>query len=249
MSVSDNIDFKCFAVIVAGGKGLRMSSDQRKQYMVLEGIPVLVRTLQVFDRHPRVDEIILVVPEKDLAFCRDTLIRPYKISTPFHMVPGGVTRQDSVSNGLARAETLSDNHAQSLLLVHDGVRPFIRKALVDDCLDNARQTGACIPALQMTDTVKKSLDGEQIADTFDRKVLYRAQTPQVFRLDLILSAFANAEKSNFTGTDDASILEHAGIPVHLVPGDMFNIKLTTPRDLVMARFLLDRKDSGRSDDI
>ncbi len=240
---SEKKKLRHFAVIVAGGKGLRMQSDLKKQYMVLDKVPVLVRSLLVFDRHPRVDEIILVVPETDMAFCRDSLVAPFNIATALHLVPGGITRQDSVTNGLAKAKTLSANSKESLVLVHDGVRPFVEPELVDACLDKAIEVGACIPALQLTDTIKMSTDGRQISETLDRNLLYRAQTPQVFRLDLLLSAFAQAKKTGFSGTDEASILEHAGIPVHLVPGNLFNIKLTTPRDLDLAEFLLGRNKS------
>ena len=231
---------KVFAVIVAGGRGLRMQSDRKKQYMVLDKIPVLVRTLMVFDRHFRTDEIILVVPESDADFCRHDLIAPYEIKTPLHIVPGGITRQDSVNNGLDKVDKLSANPKTTLVSVHDGVRPFVSPELVDACLDKAMETGACIPSLQLTDTIKMSKGGTQVNETLDRSRLYSAQTPQVFRLDLILSAFTHAEKTGFSGTDEASVLEHAGIPVHMVPGALFNIKLTTPRDLDLADFLLSR---------
>jgi len=230
------------AVIVAGGKGVRMQSDLKKQYMTLDGIPVLVRTITAFDSHPCVDEIILVVPKTDLDYCRDELIRPVALSAPLHIVPGGISRQDSVSAGLAMANYLSADNKSTLVLVHDGVRPFVNPSLVDACLDKAKETGACIPVIEISDTVKEIRAESRISKTLDRRILFRAQTPQVFRLDRILAAFSHALKNDFSGTDEASILEHAHIPVHTVDGDPFNIKLTTPQDLLLAEFILKERD-------
>ncbi|WDP86131.1 MAG: 2-C-methyl-D-erythritol 4-phosphate cytidylyltransferase [Desulfobacter sp.] len=241
MTKASHIDgVRRVAVIVAGGRGVRMASDQKKQYLVLDGIPVLVRTLMAFDAHPRVDDIILVVPGTDMGFCQKELMASFEPLTPLYWAKGGQTRQESVENGLAVAANFCSNHGKTLVLVHDGVRPFVSAALVDACLDKARETGACIPGLEISDTVKKVADNDQIKTTLDRDSLFRAQTPQVFRLDLILAGFDNARKTRFQGTDEASILEHANIPVHVVKGDRFNFKLTCPEDLVMARFLLRR---------
>lgn len=232
---------KNMAVIVAGGKGLRMGASLKKQYLSLDGIPVLVRTLMAFDIHPRVDEIILVVPQTDIAYCRETLIKPNTLTRPVHLVPGGLSRQDSVACGLVMAHSLSTDTKSSFVLVHDGVRPFVDPAITDRCLDKAKKKGGCIPVLGISDTVKEVRGDCQIVKTLDRGRLFNAQTPQVFRLDLILSAFAHAGKTDFSGTDEASVLEHAGIPVYTVSGDPFNIKLTTPRDLVLAQFLIEKK--------
>lgn len=233
---------KNLAVIVAGGKGVRMQSSRKKQYMALDGIPVLVRTLMAFDRHPRVDEIILVVPETDLSYCRDTLVMPAGLTTSLHLVPGGITRQDSVCAGLATAESLCVDNESTLVLVHDGVRPFVSQSLVDNSLNKAKESGACIPALEISDTVKEIRADQRISRTLDRSVIFRAQTPQAFRLDLILTAFSHAAKTGFSGTDEASILEHAGIPVYTVAGDPLNIKLTTPHDLTLAEFFLKKEN-------
>ncbi|HCY83811.1 MAG TPA: 2-C-methyl-D-erythritol 4-phosphate cytidylyltransferase [Desulfobacteraceae bacterium] len=229
------------AVVVAGGKGLRMQSEVKKQFMVLDGIPVLMRTLMVFDSHPHVDDMVLVVPASDLKFCRDELLAAFDLSTPLHLVAGGVTRQDSVRNGLTHVAGILGDKTSAVVLVHDGVRPFVSAALIDTCLDAAKDTGACIPALQVSDTVKESCDGNTIDRTLDRSKLFRAQTPQVFGLNTILGAFDHAAATGFSGTDEASILEHAGIPVRMVPGERFNIKLTTPEDLDLAGYLLKRK--------
>ncbi len=239
MSDPGRLNFsKHIAVIVAGGKGVRMKSGIKKQFMDLEGIPVLIRTLKAFDTCGQVDEIILVAPEPDLAFCGNTLIHPGTFALPVHLVKGGITRHDSVANGLAAARDLSAQPENTLVLIHDGVRPFINKTLVSRCIKGAREYGACIPTVRITDTIKKADRNGIIQCTLDRNCLYRAQTPQVFRLDLILKAFSHARQTGFRGTDEASVCEHAKIPVLTVAGDRFNIKLTTPDDLLFARLIL-----------
>ncbi len=227
------------AVVVAGGKGLRMQSDIKKQYIQLGGLPILARTLSVFVRHPRVDRTILVVPESDLDYCRREIVPAVSDSQRIALVGGGNKRQDSVANGLATAKTMvAVDNSCPLVLVHDGVRPFVPRQLIDQCIKKARKTGACIPALNITDTIKKADSTGCIIDTLDRSRLYRAQTPQVFRLDLLISAYDKAAATGFIGTDEASMLEHAGLPVHIVAGDPFNIKLTTPEDIHLAEFIL-----------
>lgn len=230
--------FRHIAIIVAGGKGQRMQSRQKKQYMELAKIPVLTRTIMVFESHEKICDIILVVPEEDGEFCRESILEPFDFKTPIHLVNGGIRRQESVFNGLKKACELTLSFDKTMVLIHDGVRPFIGKTLIDDCIAKAIINGACIPAVKITDTVKKVLDGQKIAKTLDRDFLYKAQTPQVFRLDLVLRAYAHAKATLFDGTDDASLMEHAGLLVCVTNGSLFNIKLTTPEDLSLARYLL-----------
>lgn len=230
--------FRHIAIIVAGGKGQRMQSPQKKQYLELNKIPVLTRTITVFESHEKICDIILVVPKEDSVYCRETILEPFGFKTPVHLVAGGTRRQDSVFNGLKKACELSPLFDSTLVLIHDGVRPFVEKNLIDDCIARAVISGACIPAVKITDTVKKVLADQQIDSTLDRDVLYKAQTPQVFRLDLVLKAYSHAAATAFTGTDDASLMEHAGLPVCVTNGSLFNIKLTIPDDLFWARTLL-----------
>lgn len=226
-----------YAVVVAGGSGKRMKSDQKKQYLDLGGIPVITRTLGVFDAHPGIRGIVLVVPGPDLETFRGQYIQPYGIQKEIHLTAGGETRQDSVSNGLACVKERAGDFTRTLVLIHDGVRPFISVRLMDRLMETAMEKGGCIPVLGLTDTVKE-ISGNRVTRTVDRESLFRVQTPQVFRLDLILSAFQHAEKSGFSGTDDASVLEHAGQPVYTTEGSKYNIKLTTPEDLVLAGYIL-----------
>jgi len=237
---------KNIAVVVAGGKGLRMQSAVKKQFIDLDGRPVIVHTLSAFDEHHRVDEIILVVPEQDLDFIRNNIFSRFSFSTPLHMIKGGATRQDSVDNGIAKAMQICAQAETTWVMIHDGVRPFVGKDLIDRCLEGAWENGACIPALGISDTVKRVDENGRIICTLDRDGLFRAQTPQVFRLDLILRAAAHAKDAGFLGTDEASVCEHAKIPVKMVEGGTFNIKLTSPRDLAFASIILQAKKEAES---
>lgn len=233
--------FKNIAVVVAGGKGLRMQSTVKKQFIDLEGVPVIVHTLAAFDRHRRVEEIILVVPEPDLDFTRNDLMHRFSFSTPVHIIKGGVTRQDSVGNGLDKALKICARPETTFVLIHDGVRPFVGESLVDRCLDGALKNGACIPVLGIFDTVKRGDKNGRIICTLDRDGLFRAQTPQVFRLDLIVKAVSHARNTGFWGTDEASVCEHAKLQVDMVDGAPFNIKLTSPQDLIFAGLIIRAK--------
>jgi len=230
--------FRHLAIIVAAGKGLRMQSREKKQYLKLDNIPVLTRTIKAFDSHGKIDDIILVLPADDKKFCKISIVEPFDFKTPIHFVNGGITRQESVFNGLKKACKLSTSFNKAIVLIHDGVRPFIDGSLIDDCIDKAVVTGGCIPAVKITDTVKKVVDKETISKTLDRDLLFLAQTPQVFRLDLVLKAFEHAKATAFYATDDASIMEHAGFCVSITAGSLFNIKLTNPKDLSLASYLL-----------
>lgn len=228
----------CFPIVVAGGRGTRMGGNIAKQYLSLEDLPVLVRTLAVFDRDPGMDAIIVVVPGSDLAFCRTQILPHRKFRCPIHLTAGGRNRQKSVQNGVVKALALAKDPAQTLVFIHDGVRPFVPATLLNRLREAGARTGACIPVLPVFDTLKQVDDRGRITATVDRSRLFRAQTPQVFYLDRIARALAHAESTGFTGTDDASVMAHAGFEVATVPGDPANIKLTTPHDLALARHLI-----------
>jgi 2-C-methyl-D-erythritol 4-phosphate cytidylyltransferase len=217
------------AIIVAAGKGRRMKAEAPKQYLMLDGLPILSRTLLAVDACPEVDDICLVVPESDMAYCRAAVLAPVRLRAPVKMVAGGAQRQESVYNGLR-----SLAHDDGIVLIHDGVRPFVRPDEIRCCIDAAKIHGACIPGLPVSDTLKAVGDGGDIIKTIDRDRLWRAQTPQTFQYRLIKDAHEKAKRNGVTGTDDASLLERIGETVRVVPGSIFNIKITTPEDLKMA---------------
>ncbi len=226
-----------------------MGSKIKKQYLPLGGMPVLSRTISVFDQCGLCKRIFLVVPEEDMSFCREHVIDPFSFDLPLHLVTGGNSRQDSVYHGLAAARQTAEDMGEirdekkPVVLVHDGVRPLVSRDLIFNCLEKAVATGSCIPVLPCMDTVK-SLDVEEqmITGTLERRSIGFAQTPQVFDMDVLFRAFAHAGKTHFTGTDEASLLEHAGEKVSMVQGDSKNIKLTTTADLAFARYLLKGED-------
>ncbi len=232
----------CYAIIVAGGTGTRMGTSTKKQYLPLGNMPVLSRTIQVFDQCPLIDHIFLVVPEDDISFCRDNIIAPFGFCSPISLVSGGESRQNSVYNGLIAAKQVagSKRDRKQIVLVHDGVRPLVSESLIRDCVEKALITGGCIPVLSSVDTVKcLDVGKSQVAKTLDRNCIGFAQTPQAFDIDILTDAFVHAREMNFTGTDEASLLEHADRVVSIVQGSARNIKITTMSDLVFARSLLE----------
>ncbi len=222
------------AVIVAGGKGLRMRMDVRKQYLPLDGLPILGHTLSVFNACPVITHICLVVPPSDLKYCRQTIVEPVSSSKPVLLAAGGNERQHSVCNGLKALELEPDD----MVVIHDGVRPFVSDRQIRECVDAAQESGAAILAVPVSDTLKLS-DGHGVIDrTLDRQLIWAAQTPQVFRYGLICEAHNRAIMENVVGTDDSFLVERLGIKVSLVQGSRNNLKITTPEDIELARSLM-----------
>ena len=229
---------KNFAIIVSAGQGRRMGTKQKKQYLCLEKKPVLGRTVSIFAQCERINEIILVIPKEDHKYCKDNIIEPLNLSKRIHMVDGGKRRQDSVLNGLKKVGTLITSQTNAMVLVHDGVRPFVDERIINDCIDRANEYGACIPGVKLTDTIKKTDADGCVESTLNRDVLFSAQTPQVFKFDILSRAFDHAQKTRFVGTDDASLVEHLGHSVFITRGSKLNIKITTPDDLVLGQQIL-----------
>jgi 2-C-methyl-D-erythritol 4-phosphate cytidylyltransferase len=226
------------ALIVAAGQGLRMGSAQRKQYLQLCGSPVLVHTLRVFDGCPDIRSIVVVVPSSEMEFCKKEILPSASLESEVKLIAGGRRRQDSVFNGL---QYLGD--AEGVVLIHDGVRPLVSMALIQACVQGANQWGACIPAVKVMDTLKQIDTEGNILGTIPREMICLAQTPQAFRLPIIRRAHLEARRMGLEATDDASLLEALGMPVHVLAGSRENIKITTPEDLVYAEALLKLRES------
>jgi 2-C-methyl-D-erythritol 4-phosphate cytidylyltransferase len=222
-----------YAVIVAAGKGVRMSCTTRKQYLELEGVPLLSLTLKAFDKCSSIDEIILVVPAGDIGFCIEKIINPAGIKKKVTPVAGGLKRQDSVYNGL-----LAVDEKKSTVVIHDGVRPFVNFSSIEECIREAVLHGACILGQPASDTVKLADGSGYIEKTLERDFVWLAQTPQTFDYSLIKKAHDRARKEGFRGTDDASLVERLGEKVKIIRGSINNIKITTPEDLAIARSIL-----------
>lgn len=224
---------KVHAIIVAAGKGIRMSDSVRKQYIALDGMPMLSRTLGVVNRCDLIDRIIVAVPEDDIDFCRNEIIPAANMEKESILVIGGARRQDSVYNSLKSIET-----DDGVVLIHDGVRPFVNSEHLLACIKVAQEHGACILGIPAFDTVKHVNAKNEIIQTQKRDTLWLAQTPQAFQLQLIKKAHEIAKQEGFMGTDDASLVERLGGVVKIIPGSRSNIKITNQEDLKLARALL-----------
>jgi 2-C-methyl-D-erythritol 4-phosphate cytidylyltransferase len=222
-----------YAIIVAAGKGNRMNGSVRKQYLALDGIPILGRTLNIFDSCSQVSQIIVVVPDEDLDFCRNEILTPAKLQKDVKLIAGGLERQDSVYNALKIIEP-----DEGIVIVHDGVRPFVRQKHLVDAINGAEEFGACILGIPAFDTVKEVNPKNEIIQTHQRDMLWLAQTPQVFKVKLIQKAHEKAKQEGFMGTDDASLVERLGEAVKIIPGSRRNIKITNPEDLNLARAII-----------
>jgi 2-C-methyl-D-erythritol 4-phosphate cytidylyltransferase/2-C-methyl-D-erythritol 2,4-cyclodiphosphate synthase len=217
------------AIIAAGGYGRRLGAATPKQLLDLGGRTLLQRSVDVFDRCGRVDEIVVVLPP-DLASAGVVALRPTR--KPLAIVAGGARRQDSVANGFDHVVGRAD-----LVVVHDAARPFASEALITRTIDAAAESGAALAALRARDTVKQAAAGGLlVAATLPREAIYLAQTPQAFRADVLRDAVALGRRGT-DATDEAALAEQAGHPVRLVEGEAHNLKITTEDDLVIARAL------------
>ena len=221
------------AIIVAGGKGIRMGGAVRKQYMLLAGKPIVYHTLEVFDACSCIEEIYLVVPPDDLATGSEKWISSLTLHKKIHLVAGGIERQDSVYRGI---QAVSGRQCE-IVVIHDAVRPFVSSIMIEACVDNARVSGACIVGMPAMDTAKLVSSG-QIERTLDRNTIWMAQTPQAFDLNLIRTAHEKARLDRFMGTDDAMLVERLGRKVQIIPGSRLNMKITTPEDLALAEGII-----------
>lgn len=229
---------KVGAVIVAAGRGSRMGTAVSKQFLLLQGKPVAVHTLEAFQHHERIGEIVLVVGAGDVETCTGW-VREYGLSKVKAVIAGGGERQHSVHLGLKELET-------EWVMVHDGVRPFVESAEIETCYAQAQRTGASVLAVPVKDTIKQ-VDAEgMVTATPDRRSLWSIQTPQTFRLNDLLQAYEAAERDGFLGTDDSSLAERIGIRVSVAEGSYRNIKLTTPEDLDYAEYILSDRGANHS---
>lgn len=219
-----------FAVVVAAGVGERMNHAIPKQYLPILGKPVLAHTLEVFERCAAIEEVIPVINARHEDLFLREVWRRYAYRKVKRYVFGGERRQDSVYQGLLALKEYGDD----FVLVHDGVRPLLDEATLWRCVESLREHEAVCCAVPCVDTLKLTEDGKVIRETLDRRKIWRAQTPQGFRVGLLWEALRWAEENHFWGTDDASLVEQLGKPVYLVLGSEDNLKITTPQDLVFA---------------
>lgn len=212
--------------------------DINKQYADVCGIPILARTLRVFQECDSVDSIVVVVNENDIIYCKQNIIVPYGIDKTAAIVAGGETRQRSVYNGLTAIDLPCD-----IIAIHDGARPFIVEDIIDRGISTAFSDGAACTAVPVKDTIKSADPEGLVVETLDRSILWSVQTPQTFRYDVIMQAHNKALENCFEGTDDAVLVERLGYRMKLVMGAYDNIKITTQEDLVFAEGILKARDT------
>lgn len=225
---------KVSAIIPAAGQGTRMGSSIPKQFLLLQGKPILHHTLRAFEASGQVDSVILVVPEKDFAAAEKQWLQGYDIVKK--IVIGGTERQDSVYNGFQALDCDTD-----VVLVHDGVRPFVDADMIQRAIEAAKNFGAAITAIQVNDTIKLSDADGFVEKTVDRSGLWRIQTPQAFQYAVLAEAFLKAIQDSYYGTDEGSLLEYAGKKVKIIEGSEMNIKITRKEDLILGEAILNRR--------
>ncbi|TDL30574.1 2-C-methyl-D-erythritol 4-phosphate cytidylyltransferase [Jeotgalibacillus sp. S-D1] len=219
-------------VIPAAGQGKRMGADRNKLLLEVDGTPIIVHTLNVFEQDHQCRGILLAIHPDDRAQL-EQLLKKHHITKVTSMVDGGKERQQSVHHALQHAK-------EPIVLVHDGARPFIQLTTVQKLVLKAHDTGAAIAAVPVKDTIKKVLNGV-VDQTIERSSLWSIQTPQAFRFSLLMKAYDEAQRTGFAGTDDASLVEQLGENIQVVEADYDNIKLTTKEDLVFAEAIMRKR--------
>jgi 2-C-methyl-D-erythritol 4-phosphate cytidylyltransferase len=225
-----------FAILPAAGLGTRMAGPQPKQFLYLDGVPILIHSLRAFAAVDRVTGIYVAVRKTEIERV-EAQVAEYGFKGKVHVVEGGDNRQESVVHALAAVPASPDD----IVLVHDAVRPLIDTATIDRTIDAVAQFGAAIVGLPAVDTIKqveRTAHGALITATIPREFVVLAQTPQGFRFGVLQKAMADATAEGFVGTDEASVIERAGLPVAVVHGSQVNLKITQPGDLELAEFYL-----------
>ena len=220
-------------LIPAAGSGARMGGDIAKPFLQLGGREILARTLDAFEHCAVISEVWVIVAAENVPACQQGIIERYGFRKVCDVVAGGASRQESVWRGLQRVEAAVD-----LVVVHDGVRPFVTDAVLRETLGCAATHGAAVTAVPLRDTLKRISDGGVVETTVPRDNLWRTQTPQAFQRHLLMSAYRQAWERGIHATDDASLIESMGHPVKVVSGSEHNIKITTPEDLNFGEGLL-----------
>ncbi len=231
---------KTAAIIVSAGKSLRFPGEKKKQFLSLAGKPVLCHTLDRFHACSSIDLIELIVSPEDREYCLKEIVEPRGYTKISGVVDGGEQRQDSVGHGIDALPPEVD-----MVVIHDGVRPFVTPEMIDASIEGARKFKAAVIAVPVKETIKRSAPDRFVLETLDRESLWQIQTPQTFRAEVIRRAFRKAIEDHFVATDDAALVERIGIKVYILPGSYSNIKITTPEDLALAHRILQAEEADR----
>lgn len=225
------MDDKIAAIILAGGKGERFHEDLPKQFIEINGIPIIVLTIMAFDEIKEINEIYIVLSREYIEYFKQSILNVYKFVKPINIVVGGVTRQESSYKAVVTLKDKGFNY----VVIHDGVRPFADERIIKDSILTAQIIGACDVVVKTIDTIVK-VQNNKIYDVLNREELCNGQTPQTFKYDIIHKAHINAREKGFeNATDDVSLVRLLGIEVGAVEGDYRNIKITHKLDLEIAK--------------
>lgn len=223
-------------IILGAGKGTRMKKDLNKQYLMLKNKPILAQTIEVFEKCPYIDEIILVINENDYELYKKNILRKYKFKKIVKTINGGEERQNSVYNGL-----LAIHKDTEIVIIHDGARPLVTSSVIEKCIKNAAEYGAVSTGVPIKETIKIITEHNYVDHTPQREKVWITQTPQAFKTKIIKEAHEKAIEDQMLGTDDAMLVERMGLKVKMVESDYENIKITTPEDLITAEAILNHR--------
>lgn len=227
----------CTAIVLAAGRGRRMGTKTAKQYLELQGKPVLAYALEVFEQSSVIDDILLITGEDHIDYCKKEICEKYGIKKVSAVAPGGKERYESVWKALC---ILKERGQSGYVMIHDGARPFLTEDILERVYRQVQTYKACVVGMPVKDTIKLIDKAGQITESPDRSFVWQAQTPQAFAMPLIIEAFEKQMKEDCSHiTDDAMVVERQmGVPVYMVEGSYRNIKITTPEDLMIAQALL-----------
>ncbi|MEY8001898.1 2-C-methyl-D-erythritol 4-phosphate cytidylyltransferase [Clostridium sp. Mt-5] len=220
------------AIIVAAGKGKRMKSNINKQFINIEGKPVLYYSIDAFNRNPLIDSIVVVCGRDEIEYCRENVVKKYSLDKVVKIIEGGRERQNSVFNGLKVLKNCG------IVLIHDGARPLVTSKIIEDGIRYSNMYGACACGMKPKDTIKIKSENGFSRTTLNREELFLVQTPQCFKYDLIYGCHKKVIEEKIQVTDDTMVVEHYGNKVYLYEGSYDNIKITTPEDLNIAETIL-----------
>lgn len=221
------------ALVPAAGKGKRMGETEYKQFLMLSDKPLVVHTLLKLQLCPFIKNIYLIVPASKIEYCEREIVDRFQLDKVVEVVKGGEERQDSVHLGFVSMKKRAD-----IVLIHDGVRPFIDTRLLKEVIQGAEKYGACVSGVPCSNTIKQVDAKGTVLQTLPRHSLWQIHTPQAFNYRILEEALEKAREDDYYATDEASLVERAGYPVKVVKGSPYNIKITSPSDLVIGEALL-----------
>ena len=229
-----------YGVVLAGGKGTRMGNVEKpKQFMEVGGKPIIIHTLEKFVVNPQFERVIVLSPKQWITYTQDIIKKYILLSDKIDVIEGGATRNDTIMNAISHIEKFYGLDEETIIVTHDSVRPFVTHRILEDNIHYAKEYGACDTVIPATDTIVESMDNQKISNIPDRSKMYQGQTPQSFHAKRLREVFDElSEEEKTILTDACKILVLKGDAIHLVEGEVFNIKITYPYDLRVAESIL-----------